>query len=1221
MLNAILAIFTRRLIVSFLGITAVSAIIWFIGPITAIGNTIPFESSTVRIVIIASLYLIWLFIQLASHLYQTWLNKNPAPPLNGSNDENAPLQYAQGSLPEHFSDALQLLKNAYFYGLNTQYKPRWKPFNRQYLYQLPWYVLIGAPHSGKTTILANSGLHFPLADHFNTLTPNSIKGTDSCDWWFTGNAVLLDTSGRYTTQDTLHEQDAREWKCFIDLLKKYRTRQPLNGVIVTISVEDLFNPSKKALDQHAYLLRRRLSELHTQCKIQFPIYVIITKADQLKGFSAYFSHFDKAQRDQIWGFNFPWNKTDWDLNAVFEQQYRLLQERLDAELPHILLHLNAPRQCAESYLFPQQFAALQPLIAQYLETAFAKSGFDIPYSPRGLYFSSGTQEGAPFDKVMEKFNHDLQLPTDNDSSSLSWGNVPSSDPTAAPDAYFLKNLLENIFQEAGLASQNRWWVYRNRLLRGLGYTILVVILGLIISLFFISYNNNKNYLMEVQDKIFPILSQAAELKKSTNDIDIYTPLPILNKVADLRKSQFFSLDDPPWSYQMGLYRGEQINNASLTLYTEALQTLLLPQVVSLITSQLRQDNGTNTDNIYNILKAYQMLCQAQHYDGQFLHHWVMQYLQAHSTFTISQTQLHQIDGHLSQLLESQVVTSPYLCDNQLIRQKQILLSNISPAQLVYTHLKQALLDNADLPPVNLATLAGPDAGLIFSRINGTPITRDISGMFTPAGYQMGTGKKLNTLIDKLYSQNTWILGHYTGIDNTGVHNTGVPDTETQTPKEINLLVRQFYIRDYIEQWDSFLADIHLNNIDNLGQRANIIQLLASDSSPMRNLLINISKNVNLDEGLNAGKLDKKIGNLVSRQSGALTKTVSDQLLPENNQLTPEQILKDHFAQIVALTKSSDDKNKNIPFDNILSQIGKLHEYLNSVQNAANMGIPAPPDKIITQLQTTAAHLPVPFNNIISSLAVGASSDTQSSNVKSLNQQLNADVRSFCQQAIANRYPLTQQAMGDIKNDIKPDDMARMFAPQTGIMDSFFQKNLMGKVDTSHANWRFIPGMDGKALPGNESFLKPFQQARIIRDTLFSSGSNIPSFRVIVRTMGMDKEILSMILDVDGQQLQYSHGPQVSQLLNWPGPNGNNQVRIQLNLEDGTTASLITSGPWALNRLIDHEQFATRNPATDNNVKRSVTFKIQGHHISLEFIPNSIFSPFQLPHFTCPSLMN
>ncbi|MEX0631839.1 hypothetical protein M8494_06260 [Serratia ureilytica] len=46
----------------------------------------------------------------------------------------------------------------------------------------------------------------------------------------------------------------------------------------------------------------------------------------------------------------------------------------------------------------------------------------------------------------------------------------------------------------------------------------------------------------------------------------------------------------------------------------------------------------------------------------------------------------------------------------------------------------------------------------------------------------------------------------------------------------------------------------------------------------------------------------------------------------------------------------------------------------------------------------------------------------------------------------------------------PDDLARMFAPNSGLMDSFFRDNLQGKVDTTRANWRFTPGVDGKTRP-------------------------------------------------------------------------------------------------------------------------------------------------------------
>ena len=36
-------------------------------------------------------------------------------------------------------------------------------FGSQYVYQLPWYVFVGAPGTGKTTALMHSGLKFPLS--------------------------------------------------------------------------------------------------------------------------------------------------------------------------------------------------------------------------------------------------------------------------------------------------------------------------------------------------------------------------------------------------------------------------------------------------------------------------------------------------------------------------------------------------------------------------------------------------------------------------------------------------------------------------------------------------------------------------------------------------------------------------------------------------------------------------------------------------------------------------------------------------------------------------------------------------------------------------------------------------------------------------------------------------------------------------------------------------
>ena len=92
-------------------------------------------------------------------------------------------------------------------------------------------MIIGPPGAGKTTALLNSGLRFPLADRDGAgrgAPASAARG--NCDWWFTEEAVLIDTAGRYTTQDSDAAVDRAGWERFLALLKRTRPRQPLNGV-------------------------------------------------------------------------------------------------------------------------------------------------------------------------------------------------------------------------------------------------------------------------------------------------------------------------------------------------------------------------------------------------------------------------------------------------------------------------------------------------------------------------------------------------------------------------------------------------------------------------------------------------------------------------------------------------------------------------------------------------------------------------------------------------------------------------------------------------------------------------------------------------------------------------------------------------------------------------------------------------------------------------------
>ena len=122
-------------------------------------------------------------------------------------------------------------------------------------------MIIGAPGSGKTTALVNSGLRFPLPGAGAEPGIAGLGGTRNCDWWFTDGAVLLDTAGRYTTQESDSMADASAWLGFLDLLKRFRPGRPLNGVLVTLSISDLMLWNEDERARYAAHVRARAAEL------------------------------------------------------------------------------------------------------------------------------------------------------------------------------------------------------------------------------------------------------------------------------------------------------------------------------------------------------------------------------------------------------------------------------------------------------------------------------------------------------------------------------------------------------------------------------------------------------------------------------------------------------------------------------------------------------------------------------------------------------------------------------------------------------------------------------------------------------------------------------------------------------------------------------------------------------------------------------------------------
>jgi type VI secretion system protein ImpL len=366
-------------------VLAFALAVWFIGPAIAIFEVRPLESAIIRTVVIVLVAAVWLGVELGRLWASRQANKKLLDGIaeNSAAGEATPDKSAEevALLRQRFEEAATVLKKARFDGAGGE---------KRLLHEIPWYVFIGAPGSGKTTALINSGLRFPLSDGSKGgLAVKGVGGTRNCDWWFTDEAVLLDTAGRYTTQESDQQADAAAWLGFLDLLKKSRPIRPLNGAIITVSVSDLLVWDDDERARYADTIRQRIAELYARLGVRFPLYVMVTKCDLLAGFNEFFNNMGREERAQVWGMTFP-HKPDatvpQEYGTAFASEFQQLEARVNGMLLDRLMQERDQQRRALIHNFPQQFGTLRAQLSDFLVRAFQSSRYAEQPMLRGVYF-------------------------------------------------------------------------------------------------------------------------------------------------------------------------------------------------------------------------------------------------------------------------------------------------------------------------------------------------------------------------------------------------------------------------------------------------------------------------------------------------------------------------------------------------------------------------------------------------------------------------------------------------------------------------------------------------------------------------------------------------------------------------------------------------------------------------------------------------------------------
>jgi type VI secretion system protein ImpL len=1178
-----------------LGVIALSLLIWFVGPLIAIASFRPLDSEWVRAILIAALILFfvarWAWRLIKAKRADAQLAKSMV-----AQDQAAQPSEPAGAkevvlLRQRFEEAIALLKES-----KQKKSGKFAAFGRRFLYELPWYMFIGAPGSGKTTALVNSGLQFPLAERLGYEGVAGIGGTRNCDWWFTDEAVLIDTAGRYTTQESDRDADKAAWAGFLKLLAKYRPRRPINGAIVTVSIGDLLQQTPEQIETHANAVRNRIEELHQQLNVRFPLYVLVSKADLLPGFMEFFGEYGREERAQVWGTTFPLVEKGGNPITDFNERFSALEKRLNERLLDRLQQERDTQTRALLYTFPQHFGALKEPLGDFLKKVFAPSRYETQPLVRGVYFTSGTQEGSPIDRIMGAFARALRLERKMVSAQRPSGK-----------SFFITRLFRDvIFAEAGLAGTNLRRERQRGLLQWGAFAVAgIVTLSLLVA-WGVSYTRNKAYVAEVDAKLKAVSEQVAALGTRRSP-DLLEIMPALRAVREVATSDSIPGGNVPLSMQFGLYQGDKLGAAADAAYRGMLQNVFLPRVSTRIEQQLRSRGQQNLELLYEALKAYIMLSEPKRFDENSLKAFLTAEWESSFPRDVTVEQRKELEAHLDRLLAMGGVSLPVQPDKELVAAARDAISRTPISQRIYNRLKQQGT-GSDLPEFTIAKASTASAPLVFVRTSGQPLTKGVPGFFSFDGYHKVFTRAAEQVTSQLAEEEPWVLG----LEQNAQSRLAQPQARERLMNE----VRRLYLEDYVRVWDAFVRDIRLVRANDLQQSITLARALSAADSPLPALLRAIAREVTLVKTDEAQRAEKSA---VDTATETIRKKRDDlmRMFGPGEQgagagagARPlESIVDDHFRELRRMVRGA-APGQPAPIDGTTALINEIYTHLVATQAAVSSGSPPPPSGLGDKVKAEAGRMPEPVQSMLTTLSQSATKQVLDQTRDNLSQSMATSVEDFCRKAIEGRYPFTKASTMDVTQD----DFARLFAPG-GLLDEFFQKNLAAHVDTTANPWRFRKIGDA-SMAENSKSLAQFQRAHSIREAFFRN-SKVASLGLQFKPVVLDAALAQLTLDVDGQVVKAGPGLQPPTTVQWPGPKGTYQVRLQgIWTAGGATSEKVWEGPWAIFRMLDRAQVQPTNQPE----KLLVTYNIDGRKAQFEILSASVQNPLRLSdleQFRCP----
>lgn len=1007
------------------------------------------------------------------------------------------------------------------------------------LYALPWYIIIGPPAAGKTTAILHSGLEFPAGSDIK-----GVGGTRNCDWFFSNSAILLDTAGRYVTED----EDKEEWDAFLDILKKYRRKQPINGVIIGVSISDLVNAGNDEIEWHANNIRERIDGLIQRLEICFPVYLLFTKCDLIQGFVEIFENLNRKEREQIWGCTLSREEQgSQNPREVFEKEFDLLSLFLDDFRLKRLSHVIKPESRSRVFVFPLEFSGLKTKLGHFVGRLFRQNPYQENPIFRGFYFSSGTQEGVPIDRVIQAISKQFDLPPEMVDK-----------PEVEKKSYFIKDLFTDvIFPDRNTVTRTSKSTVRGRLFRLAFLFFAVALLGAFLLSLSRTYSLGKTRLQNLMDSTRSMSGirwdQRSSLPANFESLEKFRTS--LEDIERLKKR--------PFLIGAVSYRWNSVLQPARTLYFRNASAFIHDNLFKPLEEDLtgfRRGFAYDREVAYNCLKSYLLMSsesgRLDEVNRAFLRDNLNRQLEdsLYPTFVIESAKKlkplveRQIDFFTANLGSEEMPS--FESSPDLVRSVRSLLYRPPRIEDIYENLKRE--SAAQTAPWTLQSALGMESGEVFLS------ERQIPGFFTKDRWSASIEEGIEK-ISKNPSLEDWVLG---------IEKQEMPE-HLKDPERISEQLKAIYFREYGEVWWDFLTSVRYRDLRDLPDTVSHLKKIGDPvDSPLVKLLYAVTQETNFGQDDSRSALQKSVD--------AIEKIGQKRQPEEEAADDPLIALQARFSSIQSLFQTPEG-NPSEQLSAVLIQFSATSSVLEELMNSSGSRVKDYVSRVVGQSE---GDIPEAVNRIrlsLSNLDLNLRQSLFERPVTTawiqivdqtqdyLDSVWNRQVYERFASTLADKYPFNRQ--GD---DARISDVEYFFNPQSGVLWEYINEELADFVDPG--NWE-PRRWEGYGLSLSEQTKQALKKAESISRGLFSQGQLGLRFRLqpdLPEPISANAPVVEQItLSIDGKQDNYRMGGQSWIEFVWPGREGMPGASLRLASRGGVFGVKSYPTEWGFFHLLDN----------------------------------------------------